>query len=346
MMSRHRSCAIALLVSGLFLGGCAVESTTIHTPAAPPSAPRDPFAQEGASAARLGLAPALRPLHDELLSYGTWVLVEPHGWVFRPRVNTVSWRPYQDGHWEPSYTFGWVWNSHEEFGWITDHYGFWFHDGFQGWVWKPYGAWAPAWVAWVQVGDFVGWAPLPPDDGASFTSVPGGVFTYVPANALTTGSHSSLTASFVSQVPDDGSDVRPLNQMASYRGVYWNAGPSLEGLLGRRTTELMRDEEVRNPPQPPQTRPRGLDASPEMQMERLSSRTRAAVVIARTELARARSARGGGGGSVTPPRPPSTPPSTPPAPGVAPRDTTERDSLLLRFPRGSRPPIPRRPGGR
>src|SRR5882672_2041135 len=173
------------------------------------------------SAARLGLAPPLRPFYDELESYGDWVLVEPQGWVFRPSVNTVAWRPYQDGHWEPSYTFGWVWESNEPFGWITDHYGFWFHDDFQGWVWKPYGAWAPSWVAWVQVGDYIGWAPLAPEGATSYDKVPGGVFTYVPATALAQPT-VAMHASYVNSVPDDGSEMRPIDRVASYRGVHWN----------------------------------------------------------------------------------------------------------------------------
>ena len=134
------STPLLLALSLLTASSCAVDGGAGgqggSTP--PPHAPVE--------AARLGLAPALRPFYDELKEYGDWILVEPQGWVFRPNVNTVAWRPYQDGHWEPSYSFGWVWESNEPFGWITDHYGFWFHDDFQGWVWKPYGAWAPSWV--------------------------------------------------------------------------------------------------------------------------------------------------------------------------------------------------------
>ena len=91
----------------------------------PPQSSR-PAPPASMPAAKLGLAPALRPFHDELIEYGDWILVEPIGWVFRPRVNTVAWRPYQEGHWVASYAYGWVWESAEPFGWITDNYGFWF----------------------------------------------------------------------------------------------------------------------------------------------------------------------------------------------------------------------------
>jgi hypothetical protein len=32
-----------------------------------------------------------------------------------------------------------------------------------GWVWVPGDEWAPAWVSWRKGGDYVGWAPLPPE---------------------------------------------------------------------------------------------------------------------------------------------------------------------------------------
>ena len=33
-----------------------------------------------------------------------------------------------------------------------------------GWVWIPDTVWSPAWVAWRDSDDYVGWAPLPPDE--------------------------------------------------------------------------------------------------------------------------------------------------------------------------------------
>jgi hypothetical protein len=53
-----------------------------------------------------------------------------------------------------------VWSSAEPFGWATDHYGRWFKDEFQGWVWQPGLEWGPAWVDWSIAGDYVGWRPL------------------------------------------------------------------------------------------------------------------------------------------------------------------------------------------
>ena len=87
------SCAVPVQEAGPYLS-------------APPALP----------AAKAGLAPAVRVFYDELEPFGDWVLIEPYGYVFRPDVNTVAWRPYAQGWWEPSDVFGWVWNSDEPFG--------------------------------------------------------------------------------------------------------------------------------------------------------------------------------------------------------------------------------------
>ena len=72
-----------------------------------------------------------------------------------------NWRPYADGYW--AYTdAGWTWVSYEDFGWATYHYGRWTHLADYGWVWVPGYEWGPAWVSWRTGGDYVGWAPLPP----------------------------------------------------------------------------------------------------------------------------------------------------------------------------------------
>ena len=100
------------------------------------------------SAAKAGLQPEYRIFYDALEEYGDWNLIEPYGYVFRPRVSFVAWQPYQEGFWVPSDVWGWVWISSEPFGWATYHYGTWMNDRFQGWVWVPGLDWGPAWVSW------------------------------------------------------------------------------------------------------------------------------------------------------------------------------------------------------
>src|SRR5262245_65707016 len=264
--------------------------------------------QTSSPAARLGLAPALRPLYDALEGEGDWVLVEPQGWVFRPRVNSVAWRPYQDGHWEPSYAFGWVWESHDPFGWITDHYGFWFYDEFQGWLWKPYGAWAPSWVAWVQVDNFVGWAPIPPTGTTTVGDVPGGVFTYVPLQSLGQPG-ASTSAAFVRSVPDNGSPLQPIDRTTSYMGVYYNTGPDVSEVLGVAAADRLRiDERDGRVEVPVPTRKPALTGpAPSLTLHSLGERTGAAWTAARREFNAARPNRAGSGSSTSTP-PPAEPP--------------------------------------
>ncbi len=335
-----------LLISLLAASGCAVGGGVGELDS--PPAPASPHL----SAARMGLAPALRPFHDELEPYGDWVLVEPQGWVFRPRVNTVAWRPYQDGYWEPSYAFGWIWESNDPFGWLTDHYGFWFNDKFQGWVWQPYGAWAPSWVAWVQVGDFVGWAPLPPVGLPSYDNVPGGLFTYVPAATLAQPS-AAAHASFVSSVPDNGQDMQPIERVASYHGVNWNAGPDLGEVLGTAAADRLRldERDGRVAAPAPARSPAGEGAALELNL--LEERTRHVWRVARRELSAARAAHAGTvqGRGKPGDTPPATNPPQPDAPRIKPAplappapDSTASPAhgdTLRRFKRGIRPGVPR-----
>jgi len=99
--------------------------------------------------------------HSNLSPYGTWTTVAPYGSVWVPAHVAPGWRPYTRGYW--TYTdYGWTWMSYEPFGRYTYHYGRWVYEPYQGWVWIPDTVWAPAWVAWHEGDDYVGWAPLPP----------------------------------------------------------------------------------------------------------------------------------------------------------------------------------------
>ena len=74
---------------------------------------------------------------------------------------------HEYGHWVYTDEWGWYWVSdddEDDWGWVTYHYGRWAFDRRLGWFWVPGDEWAPAWVDWRYGGDYVGWAPLPPDD--------------------------------------------------------------------------------------------------------------------------------------------------------------------------------------
>jgi hypothetical protein len=99
--------------------------------------------------------------YDALAPYGTWIDYASYGWCWTPYDVSSDWRPYSNGNWIYS-DYGWTWNSNEPWGWATYHYGRWLFDASYGWVWVPGEQWAPAWVAWRESDDWVGWAPLPP----------------------------------------------------------------------------------------------------------------------------------------------------------------------------------------
>ncbi|PYM03453.1 MAG: hypothetical protein DMF13_04085 [Verrucomicrobia bacterium] len=99
------------------------------------------------------------------LNGGNWYQVADYGYVWQPDAATsADWRPYTDGYW--AYTdVGWTWVSYEDFGWATYHYGRWVRLEDYGWCWVPGYEWGPAWVSWRTGGNYVGWAPLPPEAG-------------------------------------------------------------------------------------------------------------------------------------------------------------------------------------
>ena len=102
---------------------------------------------------------ALTP-HGEWRKHGRW------GEVWVPNRRPSDWRPYENGHWVYTDEWGWFWvadDTEQDWGWVTYHYGRWAHDD-TGWFWIPGDEWAPAWVNWRYTDDYVGWAPLPPDD--------------------------------------------------------------------------------------------------------------------------------------------------------------------------------------
>lgn len=109
--------------------------------------------------------------YEALDDGGVWMNHPRYGDVWQPYVDE-SWRPYTLGRWAYSDDYGWTWVSDEPFGWAVYHYGRWSYDADYGWLWVPGTEWAPAWVAWRQSEEAIGWAPLPPEarlrDGQTF----------------------------------------------------------------------------------------------------------------------------------------------------------------------------------
>jgi hypothetical protein len=131
---------------------------------APAASGPAPAQEQAAPAPAYSVDASYQNFYDLLAPYGSWVALDPYGYVWQPSAGThdFNWRPYTLGHW--AYTDdGWTWMSDEAFGWITYHYGRWMRTHTLGWVWTPGDQWAPAWVSWRYGNDFAGWAPLPPE---------------------------------------------------------------------------------------------------------------------------------------------------------------------------------------
>jgi hypothetical protein len=177
-------------------------------------------------AERIALAPEYRVFYDALQDYGDWVFVPGLNYCFRPKVNFIAWRPYEDGFWAPSDLYGWTWISGEPFGWATYHYGRWNYDRYYGWVWAPGLDWGPAWVAWGASDAYAGWSPLlaPPADDSG---IPGGAWSFAPLDAFgTTGLGTRIV-----HAPDLGvtiGAIRPVQNVVEVRGVTINRGPSYD----------------------------------------------------------------------------------------------------------------------
>lgn len=222
--------------------------------AAPPSMP----------AARAGLHPEYRMFYDALVDYGDWTLIEPYGYVFRPDVNFVAWRPYREGFWVPSDIYGWVWVSSEPFGWITYHYGRWMYDRFEGWVWIPGSDWGPAWVAWEMTDDYVGWAPLTIGGVPPPASVPGGPFVFAPLGSLGSTDLQARLLTGTEAAPVVGTP-KPVQNFVEQGGVSFNRGPSferIERVLGHRLNRVTFDERPAGTTPAGPRGPRGKAATP------------------------------------------------------------------------------------
>jgi hypothetical protein len=101
--------------------------------------------------------------YDQLEEHGRWMDHPRWGYVWLPNADDGNWRPYTIGNWVNTEEHGWYWNSDEPWGWATYHYGRWVREEEEGWVWIPGREWAPAWVAWREGDEYIGWAPLPPE---------------------------------------------------------------------------------------------------------------------------------------------------------------------------------------
>lgn len=100
-----------------------------------------------------------------LARYGTFQAHARYGEVWVPSETTAptGWHPYAPCNWVYSKDLGWYYDDKSEWGAIVHHYGRWAHDASLGWVWVKGEEFSPGWVVWRTNEQWVGWAPLPPE---------------------------------------------------------------------------------------------------------------------------------------------------------------------------------------
>jgi uncharacterized protein DUF6600 len=198
-----------------------------------PPPPQDPAAQGPADYQTFDVdeappdeaAPSINVFYESLRPYGRWVQDARWGQVWAP--SDRSYRPYERGYWQAT-KFGFTWIAAEPFGWIVGHYGRWFWNG--QWLWRPDTVWGPAWVLWREANGYVGWAPMPPDNGMVYWPEH---WCFVPArNVLRVDLARAYAAMNLRRVLLSGS--RPVVRYArSPRGDLFVAGPDYGWLRSR-----------------------------------------------------------------------------------------------------------------
>ena len=98
-----------------------------------------------------------------LSQYGRFVQHARYGEVWVPSITPQGWHPYPPCHWVKTRQYGWYYDDKTPWGQIVHHYGRWFFDQQIGWAWDPGSEFSPGWVMWRTSPQWVGWAPMSPE---------------------------------------------------------------------------------------------------------------------------------------------------------------------------------------
>ena len=145
-----RKFAAAALVAGLSFTAAAMLLPSTTTPA---------LAQYAVAG-----APVADNVRAVLSQYGNFIQHQTYGEVWVPSVTPQGWHPYPACHWVNSRQYGWYYDDKTPWGAIVHHYGRWTNDPQVGWFWVPGSEFSPGWVLWRTNLQWVGWAPMPPDE--------------------------------------------------------------------------------------------------------------------------------------------------------------------------------------
>ncbi|MBI5501950.1 MAG: hypothetical protein HY907_17025 [Deltaproteobacteria bacterium] len=151
-----RTQRVVVAVAALAVAPFAFRYCPEGTAAASPAAPLYASGETGAA--------HFVTVEEALAPHGRWHEVDDAGAVWRPDEAVVGadFVPYLSGGRWVETPLGRQFESSWPWGLIVFHYGSWYREPSLGWVWKPGGRWAAAWVDWRTSDDVVGWAPVRP----------------------------------------------------------------------------------------------------------------------------------------------------------------------------------------
>jgi len=149
-------------------------------------------------------APASADVKAVLSQYGSFVQHPKYGEVWVPTVTPQGWHPYPPCHWVNTRQYGWYFDDRTPWGQIVHHYGRWAHDQQMGWIWIPGAEFSPGWVVWRTSPQWIGWAPMLPDEDIKTVSVDefdnGGYWIFVEVAKFTAGCTDTVVAA-LPQIP-------------------------------------------------------------------------------------------------------------------------------------------------
>lgn len=155
------------------------------------------------AATTMSQQPVSQEVRNTLSQYGRFVQHQKYGEVWVPTVTPQGWHPYPPCNWVNSKQYGWYYDDKTAWGQIVHHYGRWAHDADMGWIWTPGSEFSPGWVVWRTSPEWVGWAPMLPDQdvkqisSAEFNNA--GYWIFVETKKFAQGCNGAIAPA--SQVP-------------------------------------------------------------------------------------------------------------------------------------------------
>ena len=168
-IARKISINARTMLTAMFAAALAVLVLSTSTPSAFAQAPARNSAQDSV-VPQQNVAKVQDEVRGVLTQYGRFVQHAKYGEVWIPTVTPQGWHPYPPCNWVNSRKYGWYYDDKTPWGAIVHHYGRWVSDAQLGWIWTPGAEFSPGWVVWRTSPEWVGWAPMLPDEDVQTVS--------------------------------------------------------------------------------------------------------------------------------------------------------------------------------